>query len=113
MKSVQNTLGFLDKETVASDGKTSEETTDDGSVPTSAEIEAVKGQTDADSADENKTKEESVSGQKEDGKDEKMKIRKTACLRAMIKKNRREAILRRGQMNRLLEARTVRTGFIL
>ena len=71
MKSVQNTLGFLDKETVASDGKTSEETTDDGSVPTSAEIEAVKGQTDADSADENKTKEESVSGQKEDGKDEK------------------------------------------
>ena len=65
MKSVQNTLGFLDKETVASDGKTSEETTDDGSVPTSAEIEAVKGQTDADSADENKTKEESVSGQKE------------------------------------------------
>ena len=70
MKSVQNTLGFLDKETVASDGKTSEETTDDGSVPTSAEIEAVKGQTDADSADENKTKEESVSGQKEDGKDE-------------------------------------------
>ncbi len=33
MKSVQNTLGFLDKETVASDGKTSEETTDDGSVP--------------------------------------------------------------------------------
>ena len=54
MKSVQNTLGFLDKETVASDGKTSEETTDDGSVPTSAEIEAVKGQTDADSADENK-----------------------------------------------------------
>ena len=69
MKSVQNTLGFLDKETVASDGKTSEETTDDGSVPTSAEIEAVKGQTDADSADENKTKEESVSGQKEDGKD--------------------------------------------
>ena len=71
MKSVQNTLVFLDKETVASDGKTSEETTDDGSVPTSAEIEAVKGQTDADSADENKTKEESVSGQKEDGKDEK------------------------------------------
>ena len=111
MKSVQNTLGFLDKETVASDGKTSEETTDDGSVPTSAEIEAVKGQTDADSADENKTKEESVSGQTE--KMRKMKIRKTACLRAMIKKNRREAILRRGQMNRLLEARTVRTGFIL
>ena len=30
-----------------------------------------KRQTDADSADENKTKEESVSGQKEDGKDEK------------------------------------------
>ena len=71
MKSVQNTLGFLDKETVASDGKTSEETTDDGSVPTSAEIEAVKGQTDADSADENKTKEESVSGQK--GRTEKMR----------------------------------------
>ena len=43
----------------------------------------------------------------------KMKIRKTACLIEMIKKNRREAILRRGQMNRLLEARTVRTGFIL
>ena len=113
MKSVQNTLGFLEKETVASDGKTSEETTDDGSVPTSAEIEAVKGQTDADSADENKTKEESVSGQKEDGKDEKNENPENSLSESNEKKNRREAILRRGQMNRLLEARTVRTGFIL
>ena len=93
-------------------GKTSEETTDDGSVPTSAEIEAVKGRQMTDSADENKQGGKCVRS-KGDGKDEKNgKSGKQPSLRAMIKRPE-EAILRRGQMNRLLEARTVRTGFIL
>lgn len=54
-----------------------------------------------------------MSGQKEDGKDEKNENPENSLSESNDKKNRREAILRRGQMNRLLEARTVRTGFIL
>lgn len=72
MKSVQNTLGFLDKETVASDGKTSEETTDDGLIPASAEIQTAKGQAGADSS-EGSVSGENASGRNTDGKDEKEK----------------------------------------
>ena len=72
MKSVQNTLGFLDKETEASDGKASDGTTDDGSIPVSAEIQTAKGQTGADSS-EGSGSGENASGKNTDGKDEKEK----------------------------------------
>lgn len=62
MKSVQNTLGFLGKET--SDGKK-----DDGSIPTSAEIETAKGQAGSDSS-EGSVSGENASGKNTDGKDE-------------------------------------------
>lgn len=54
-----------------------------------------------------------MSGQKEDGKDEKNENPENSLSESNDKKEPEGSDSAQGQMNRLLEARTVRTGFIL